>query len=93
MESQKTGAPGPKLVEPLGCNKTYPAQWKRANLDIAELARKRFIENWPRKRLVNHFNRSHNTITWWIGKLKKLKFRHEGIPLELQNKLKAVTKK
>ena len=86
------GAPGPRLVEHSGCIKTYPAQWKKDTVDIAELARKRFIDKWSYRKLARYFKRSEDAIGWQIKKLRNYRFNIEGISNELRLKLIASDK-
>jgi hypothetical protein len=70
-----------------GALKRTPPSGKRTP-SISELARKRFIDKWPRERLVEHFSRSKNTITWWTVQLKQRDFRFKAIPPGLQKELR-----
>jgi hypothetical protein len=55
----------------------YPIQWRRPITDLTELAKLRWINHWSVSRLAAHFDRSPETITMYMcrlrgGKLKEL---------------------
>lgn len=66
------GAGGPKVRElPLLVRVDLNIQWERPKLDLAELARKRWIEKWSVSRMAGYFGRSPETIQMHICKLRK----------------------
>ncbi|MNK01254.1 hypothetical protein D3C87_190490 [compost metagenome] len=67
--------------------KLYSMQWRRENLDLAELATKRYIEGWKVSELCEHFGRTEDTIQWGYLMLKRQGFRHKQITEELRKKL------
>ncbi len=90
----KFGSPQPMLFEHLGYVKTYPVRWNHdPKFDIAELAVKRFIERWPRQKLLEHFALSPVTVSRWATKLQRQNFKFDLIPPDLQIKLRAAAKK
>lgn len=57
-------------------------------MDLAELARKRWIEKWTIPRIAKHFDRSPETIQMYICQFRKGKFES----LKLNSKEKAQIK-
>ena len=53
-----------KLLELGGptISKTYKAAWERTYLDLTELARLRWIENWKIEKLADHFEVSRTAV-------------------------------
>ena len=43
------------VIEPLTVASEYAIQWLRPEIDLAELARLRFVEGWTLHRLMRHF--------------------------------------
>ena len=54
------------------------------NFILVELARLRWIDNWPRAKLAERYDRSPETITMWCVRLKK--GRLAGINLSAKEK-------
>ncbi|MCB0414602.1 MAG: hypothetical protein KDD50_09720 [Bdellovibrionales bacterium] len=52
-------------------SKRYQIQWERSKLDLAELARKRWIEKWSVPKMAKYFERSPETIQMHICHLRK----------------------
>ena len=48
-------------------------------MDLAELAKKRWIEKWSVSKMANHFERSPETIQMHVCKLRKGKVDSLGI--------------
>ncbi len=65
----------------------YSVQWKRSILDAAELAQKRFIEDWTIRQLAQHFGRSENAIQCAYNDLRRRKFKHPRIGEKLRKKI------
>lgn len=57
------GARGNKLSEPLALDLNYPIQWCEPRVDLAELAKLRYLEGWSRQRLSSHYGRTLHAIT------------------------------
>ena len=80
MISNSYGARGPKVHElPLVVSIRYQIQWERSKLDLAELARKRWIEKWSVLKMAKHFKRSPETIQMHICHLRKGKIEKVGL--------------
>jgi hypothetical protein len=61
----------PRLVEPIVVIREYEFQWVRPKVDLAGLAKLRFIEEWPIERLTGHFGVSQVTIYRELARLRK----------------------
>ena len=46
------------------------ALWKKEQIDLAELARLRWVEKWRYERLAVHFDLGRTTIRDWIRRIK-----------------------
>lgn len=69
-----TGARRPTLLEHRVTHKMHLIQWKRPQMDLSELARLRWIENWPCKRLAQHYGKSENALQC---QLQRAKMKHQ----------------
>ena len=59
------------MVEPpLTIIREVKVLWKRPKVDFAELAHKRWIENWSLKELASYYDRSPITIEQYLRKLR-----------------------
>lgn len=67
----RRNAGGPMLVEPLAVARMYEIQWRKKTLDLAELAKLRWVEMWSIGRIAEALDRSPNTIDWALQALKK----------------------
>ncbi|PWU12531.1 MAG: hypothetical protein C5B49_16175 [Bdellovibrio sp.] len=67
---QRSGG-GPNLFEPepLTSKATIAALWKKEQIDLAELARLRWVEKWRHERLAKHFGITRSTVRDWIRKI------------------------
>ena len=61
-----------KLLELGGptISKTYKAAWERIYLDLTELARLRWIENWKIEKLAVHFEVSRTAVSERLRAIK-----------------------
>ena len=75
----KDGARGTKLSEPLVLDLTYPIQWHEPRVDLAELAKLRYLEGWSRQRLASHYGRTLNAITNYCQTIRRRDFRLPGL--------------
>lgn len=64
MFEKKFGGGGPNLCEPepLTSKVTIAALWKKEQLDLAELARLRWVEKWRYERMAEHFGVSRSMV-------------------------------
>ncbi|MGZ6434971.1 MAG: hypothetical protein ACXWRE_16665 [Pseudobdellovibrionaceae bacterium] len=69
----KVGGGGPNLVEPgqPTISSLIRVSWVKEKLDLAELARLRWIELWTIKRLADHFGISATAIKDRLRAIKK----------------------
>lgn len=73
------GARGPRVEEPLGWVQTYPIQWHEPRINLAELAKLRWIEGWSRKALAERYGKSQDAIQNYFQLLKKMSFHGVGL--------------
>jgi len=59
------------MVEPSTTSEEYEIVWRRPQIDLDELVYLKTVRNYSRKELSKHFSRPANTITWYLGRLKK----------------------
>ena len=52
-------------------SRVYSIVWRRPDLDLAELARLRWIQQWSVARLAAHFGRRPDTIQGHLCKMRK----------------------
>ena len=66
------GGGGPNLLEsePLTSKVTITALWKKEQLDLAELARLRWVEKWKYERLAEYFGVGRTTVRDHIRAIK-----------------------
>ncbi len=69
---------------------TYPIQWREPKLNLAELARLRWIEGWSRRRLAEHYKKSQNAIQFHLQKLKQARFSGVGLTVGEIRRLKEI---
>ena len=67
------GARGPRVEEPLTWAKTYPIQWREPRVDLAELARLRWIEGFTRKQLAERYGRTEMAVQNYFQALRDRK--------------------
>jgi hypothetical protein len=65
------GARGPIVDEPLVVEQICLIQWQESRVDLSELARLRWIEEWTRKELSEHYGRTEDAIQNYFQKIKK----------------------
>ena len=58
---------------------TYPIQWRKPRLDLAELAKLRWIEGYSRKQLAEKYGKTTVAIQNYFQELRRLKFRVPGL--------------
>ena len=76
------------LDEPLCWVEEYPIVWREPRLNLAELAKLRWIEGWDRKRLANHFGRTEEAIQNYFQKIKKAGFNLPNLTVEELRRIK-----
>ncbi len=75
------GARRNKLEEPLFIGISYPIQWCESRVNLAELAKLRFIEGWSRQQLADHYQRTLYAITNYCQKIRKKDFDLESLTI------------
>ena len=68
------GAHRPTVEEPLAWIEDYPIQWREPRLDLAELAKLRWIEGLSRKDHANRFGRTESAIQNYFQLLRRFDF-------------------
>lgn len=66
---------GTRIEEPLVFNTSYEIQWFGSKVDLAELAKLRWIEGWSYKKLAGYFNRTPCAINNYCKKARKKGFK------------------
>lgn len=84
----KNGAPRPMLREPLNLDIAYPIQWHESRVNLAELAKLRYLEGWSRDQLARHYGRTLNAITNYCQNIKCKNFELEGLSELEREKIK-----
>ena len=74
-------------------NKTHLVQWKRPEINLSELAQRRWLNKWSVSRLAKHFDRSGGIIKMRLrevraGGLKKLDLKNKEL-IAIQKKVEA----
>lgn len=67
------GARHHRISEPLCWTIMYPMQWREPSLNLAELAKLRWVEGWSRKQLAEHYGKSVDAISNYFQEAKKLR--------------------
>ena len=75
LSSTTNGALRSKVEEPLTTGTLYPIQWRELRVNLAELAKLRFIDGWSRKQLAEHFGRTEIAIQYYFQIIKKKNIR------------------
>jgi len=67
-----SGGGGPNLCEPepLTSKVVIAALWKKEQIDLAELARLRWVEKWRYERLAEHFGIGRTTVRHFLREIK-----------------------
>jgi len=87
------GALGTKLREPLLMDITYPIQWHESRVNLAELAKLRYLYGWSRQRLASHYGRTLYAITNYCQNIRRKDFNLEGLTAEEKEHIRWVTGK
>ncbi len=84
----KDGAPRPMLREPLSLDIRYPIQWHESRVNLAELAKLRYIHGWSRQELARHYGRTLNAITNYCQSIRRKNFDLDGLTIEEKEQIK-----
>jgi hypothetical protein len=71
--------PGPIVEEPLAWVEEYPIQWREPRLNLAELAKLRWIEGLSTQELAKHFDKTIYSIENCYQAVRKTNFEIEGL--------------
>jgi hypothetical protein len=82
------GALGTKLREPLILDVSYPIQWVESRVNLAELAKLRYLHGWSRQRLARHYGRTLDAITNYCQNIRRKDFNLEGLTAEEKEKIR-----
>ncbi len=75
----RNGARRTRVDEPLCWAETYPIQWREPRVDLAELAKLRWIEGLSRKELAGRFGRTEIAVQNYIQELRRRRFQVTGL--------------
>jgi hypothetical protein len=87
--SNENGARGPKLVEHRICVLSHQASWSSKKINLAELARLRWIENRSREEVADHFGASIETVKMHIRHLRSGRIQEVGLSPDLVRAIKS----
>lgn len=68
--------------------KEYPIQWRESRVNLAELAKLRYLEGWDRKKLAQHYRRTLYAITNYCQAMRKKNFNLEGLTAAEKEKIR-----
>ena len=64
-----------------GGSEIYPIQWREPKVNLAELAKLRWIDGWSRRELAVHYGKSINAIQNYFHEAKRLRLKPKGVLL------------
>lgn len=67
------------VEEPLAWAETFSIQWRESRVDLAELAKLRWIERLSRKQLAGRYDRTECAMQNYFQKLRRRGFRVPGL--------------
>ena len=67
---------------------SYPIQWHESRVNLAELAKLRYLEGWSRQKLASHYGRTLNAITNYCQNIRRKDFKLEGLTAEEREQIK-----
>lgn len=86
------GARRPILEELLAWVEEYPIQWREPRLDLAELAKLRWIQGLSRQELAERYGKTECAIQNYFQDLRRMDFRAPGLTEEERRKIKWASK-
>lgn len=69
-------------------SKTYPIQWRDPRVNLAELAKLRWIEGWDSKQLAAHFGRTEVAVQNYFQSIRNMDFKRPGLSERELRKIK-----
>jgi hypothetical protein len=85
--SSTNGARHTRVEEPLSWAEEYPIQWREPLFDLAELAKRRWIEGLSRKELARVYGRTECAIQNHFQELKRRGLRVPGLTDDEREKI------
>lgn len=76
--------------EPLNLDIEYPIQWHESRVNLAELAKLRYINGWSRQELACHYGRTLNAITNYCQSIRRRNFDLDGLTMDEKEQIKQV---
>ena len=83
----RSGARYPRMGEPLVKVETYPIQWREPRLDLAELARLRWVDGFSKKELAERYGKTTVAIQNYFQELRRLDFYVSGLSKQEREKV------
>ncbi len=82
------GARGSRLEEPLTFGLTHQIQWNESRVNLAELAKLRWIDGRTYKDLASHYGRTRNAISNYCQNIRRKGIDLPGLTNEEREKIK-----
>lgn len=76
------------LREPLSLDIEYPIEWNESRVNLAELAKLRYIHDWSRQQLASHYGRTLGAITNYCQNIRRKNFNLDGLTVEEKEQIK-----
>lgn len=84
---RKNGARQAKVEEPLALAEEYPIQWREPRVDLAELAKLRWIEGLSRQELAERYGKTIIAIQNYFQELRRKDFLVPGLSAKEREKI------
>jgi hypothetical protein len=82
------GAHRTKVEAPLLVGTDYQVEWRESRVNLAELAKLRYIDGWSRQQLADHYQKSLFAITNYCQNMRRKDFNLEGLTKEERKRIK-----
>ncbi len=73
------GGRGTRVEELFALGVEYPVQWRESKVNLAELAKLRWINGWSRQQIAVHYGKTFYAIAKYCVTAKKKDFDFEGL--------------
>ena len=87
------GAHGPIVEEPLAWAEEYPIRWRVLRLNLAELAKLRWIDRLSTEELAKHFGKTLYAIENYYEAVRRANFKIEGLSAKDREQILLALKK
>lgn len=67
------------MEEPLAWAEEYPIQWREPKVDLAELAKLRWIQGFSQKQLADRYGRTEIAVKNYFQILRRKEFQFPGL--------------